>query len=138
MDERSHQENLYALLRDAKKQKFLGQDNMVVNSGSLLVKRCQQAKEMHGITAAATSNHSKEGIRTEDATTVHDRLSGRTGSGGLGTPHIGDEVRVRYASQLFPRANGPRERRRRTDAQDTEGMDAIRSDGSVVGCTRQL
>ena len=118
MSERSHQENLYVLLRNDK--------------GG------QQAKKMHGATDPLTPDHSKEGIRTEDATTVHDRLSGRTGSGGLGTPQTGDEVRVRYASQLFPRANGPRERRRRTDAQDSKGMEAIRSDGSVVGCARQL
>ena len=75
MDERSHQENLYALLRDAKKQKFLGQDNMVVNSGSLLVKRCQQAKKMHGNSTAPPPDNSKEGVRTEDATTVRDGLS---------------------------------------------------------------
>ena len=118
MDERSHQENLYALLRDAK--------------------RNQQAKKMYGANNTITSQDSKEGIRTEDATTVHDRLSGRTGSGGLGTPHIGDEVRVRYASQLFPRTNGPRAERRRADAQDSKGVDAIRSDRSVVGFTRQL
>ena len=106
MDERSHQENLYALLRDAKKQKFLGQDNMVVNSGSLLVKRCQQAKEMHGNTAAATSNHSKEGIRTEDATAVRDGLSGRPGSCGMGPTNDGNKVRTGRAAHILPESNG--------------------------------
>ena len=98
MSERSHQENLYVLLRNAK--------------GG------QQAKKMHGATDPLTPDHSKEGIRTEDATAVQYRLSGRTGSGGLGTPQTGDEVRVRYASQLFPRTNGPREKLRRINAQD--------------------
>ena len=93
---------------------------------------------MHGANTTLTPDHSEEGIRTEDATTVHDRLSGGTGGGGVGDAHNGNEMRVGYAAQLFPRTNGPRERRRRTDAQDSEGMAAIRSDGSVVGCTRQL
>ena len=64
MSERSHQENLYVLLRNAK--------------GG------QQAKKMHGATDPLTPDHSKEGIRTEDATIVHDRLSGGTGGGGVG------------------------------------------------------
>ena len=71
MDERSHQENLYALMRNAQKRKFLGQAG-------------QQAKKMHGATNTLTPDHSKEGIRTEDATIVHDRLSGGTGGGGVG------------------------------------------------------
>ena len=115
MGERSHQENLYALMRNAQKRKFLGQGDsaqrsaegaMVVNSGSLLVKRCQQAKEMHGITAAATSNHSKEGIRTEDATAVRDGLSGRPGSCGMGPTNDGNKVRTGRAAQILPESNG--------------------------------
>ena len=106
MGERSHQENLYVLLRDAKRQKFLGQSNMVVNSGSLLVKRCQQAKEMHGNTTAATSNHSKEGIRTEDATAVRDGLSGRPGSCGMGPTNDGNKVRTGRATPIFSGTDG--------------------------------
>ena len=109
MGERSHQENLYALMRNAQKRKFLGQGDMVVNSGSLLVKRCQQAKEMHGITAAATSNHSKEGIRTEDATTVCDGLSRRPRGGGMGSENPGIKVRGE-APQILPGTNGQRKR----------------------------
>ncbi len=105
MDERSHQENLYALLRDAKKQEFLGQDNMVVNSGSLLVKRCQQAKKVHGNSTAPTPDNSKEGIRTENATTVCDGLSGRTGSCGMGITNDGNKVRGE-AAQIFPGTDG--------------------------------
>ena len=106
MDERSHQENLYALLRDAKKQKFLGQDNMVVNSGSLLVKRCQQAKKMHGNSTAPPPDNSKEGVRTEDATTVRDGLSRWTGSCSLGIKNDGDKVRTGRATQVLPGTDG--------------------------------
>ena len=106
MDERSHQENLYVLLRDAKKQKFLGQDNMVVNSGSLLVKRCQQAKKMHGNSTAPPPDNSKEGIRTEDATTVCDGLSRGSGGCGMGIKNDGNKVRTGRAAQIFPGTDG--------------------------------
>ena len=106
MDERSHQENLYVLLRDAKKQKFLGQDNMVVNSGSLLVKRCQQAKKMHGNSTAPPPDNSKEGVRTEDATTVCDGLSRWSGSCSLGIKNDGDKVRTGRATQVLPGTDG--------------------------------
>ena len=106
MDERSHQENLYVLLRDANKHKFLGQDSMVVNSGSLLVKRCQQAKEMHGIIATPTPNHSKEGLRTENATTVRDGLSNGSGGCGVGFTNDGNEVRAGGAAQILPGTDG--------------------------------
>ena len=106
MGERSHQENLYVLLRDAKRQKFLGQSNMVVNSGSLLVKRCQQAKEMHGVIATPTPHHSKEGLRTENATTVRDGLSNGSGGCGVGSTNDGNEVRAGGAAQIFPGTDG--------------------------------
>ena len=106
MDERSHQENLYVLLRDAKKQKFLGQDNMVVNSGSLLVKRCQQAKKMYGNSTAPPSDNSKEGIRTENATTVCDGLNRWTGSSGMGPTNDGNKVRTGRAAQILSGADG--------------------------------
>ena len=110
MDERSHQENLYALMRNAQKRKFLGQGDMVVNSGSLLVKRCQQAKEMHGNTAAPTPNHSKEGVRTENATTVRDGLSNGSGGCGMGSTNDGNEVRAGGATQILPGTDGHRKR----------------------------
>ena len=106
MDERSHQENLYVLLRDAKKQKFLGQDNMVVNSGSLLVKRCQQAKKMHGNSTAPPPDNSKEGFRTENATIVCDGFSGGSGSSGMGIKNDGDKVRTGRATQVLPGTDG--------------------------------
>ena len=106
MDERSHQENLYVLLRDAKKQKFLGQDNMVVNSGSLLVKRCQQAKKMYGTSTAPPPDNSKEGVRTEDATTVCDGLSRWSGSCSMGIKNDGDKVRTGRATQVLPGTDG--------------------------------
>ena len=106
MGERSHQENLYVLLRDAKKQKFLGQDNMVVNSGSLLVKRCQQAKKMHGNSTAPPPDNSKEGVRTEDATTVCDGLSRWSGSCSLGIKNDGDKVRTGRATKVLPGTDG--------------------------------
>ena len=95
MDERSHQENLYVLLRDAKKQKFLGQ-----------AVRCQQAKEMHGVIATPTPNHSKEGLRTENATTVRDGLSNGSGGCGVGSTNDGNEVRAGGAAQILPGTDG--------------------------------
>ena len=85
MGERSHQENLYVLLRDAKRPKFLG----------------QQAKKMHGYNTTITSQHSKEGIRTEDATAVRDGLSGRPGSCGMGPTNDGNKVRTGRATPIF-------------------------------------
>ena len=89
MGERSHQENLYVLLRDAKRPKFLG----------------QQAKKMHGYNTTITSQHSKEGIRTEDATTVCDGLSRRPRGGGMGSENPGIKVRGE-APQILPGTNG--------------------------------
>ena len=106
MGERSHQENLYALMRNAQKRKFLGQGDMVVNSGSLLVKRCQQAKEMHGIIATPTPNHSKKGLRTENATTVCDGLNRGSGSCGMGITNDGNKVRTGRATPIFSGTDG--------------------------------
>ena len=106
MGERSHQENLYVLLRDAKRQKFLGQSNMVVNSGSLLVKRCQQAKKMYGNSTAPPPDNSKEGIRTENATTVRDGFCGGSGSCGMGTTNDGNKVRTGRATPIFSGTDG--------------------------------
>ena len=90
MGERSHQDNLYALLRDAK--------------------RGQQAKKMHGATDPLTPDHAKEGIRTEDATTVCDGLSRGSGSCGMGIKNDGNKVRTGRAAQIFPGTDGPRKK----------------------------
>ena len=79
---------------------------MVVNSGSLLVKRCQQAKKMYGNSTAPPSDNSKEGIRTENATTVRDGLCGGPGSRGMGLTNDGNKVRTGGAAPMFPESDG--------------------------------
>ena len=125
MGERSHSENLYALLRNGQKRKFLGQGNMVVNSGSLLVKRCQQAKEMYGVIATPTPNHSKKGLRTENATIVRDGLSNGSGGCGMGSTNDGNEVRAGGAAQILPGTDGHRKRRCINHAQDQKGLATV-------------
>ena len=93
-------------MRNAQKRKFLGQGDMVVNSGSLLVKRCQQAKKMYGASTAPPPDNSKEGLRTENATTVCDGLSRGSGSCGMGPTNDGNKVRTGRAAQILPESNG--------------------------------
>ena len=101
MNERAHVEFCLQLLNESSKT-----PRMVVNSASTFLKRCQQAKEMYGVIATPTPNHSKEGLRTENATTVRDGLSNGSGGCGVGSTNDGNEVRAGGAAQILPGTDG--------------------------------
>ena len=77
MNEREHAQFCFRLLNEP-----CTTPRMVVNSGSTFLKRCQQAKEMHGHDTPPEVE--PEGIPKEDATAVRHGLSGGPRSNCMG------------------------------------------------------
>ena len=105
MNEREHAQFCFRLLNEPRKT-----PRMVVNSGSTFLKRCQQAKEMHGHDTPPEIE--PEGIPKEDATAVRHGLSGGPRGSSLGTSGYGHSVRAGTMPDFLTRTNGQRQERR--------------------------
>ena len=68
---------------------------MAVNSGSLMLKRCRQAQEMHGYDFALTPSTSPVRMGKKVHATLQDRFGGRPGSSGLGSSNDGNDTPTR-------------------------------------------
>ena len=87
MNEREHARFCFRLLNEPRTT-----PRMVVNSGSTFLKRCQQAKEMHGHDTPPETEPT--GIPKEDATAVRHGLRGGPRGSRLGFEGHGHFIRA--------------------------------------------
>ena len=120
MDERAHVEFCLQLLNEPCKT-----PRMVVNSGSTFLKRCQQAKEMHGHDTPPEVD--PERIPKEDATVVRHGLSTGPRGCSLGSAGHGHSVRAGTGPNFSTGTNGQRKGRRSPYETNPEGLEGIRN-----------
>ena len=103
MDERAHIEFCLQLLNESSKT-----PGMVVNSASTFLKRCQQAKEMHGLVTPPEAD--PERIPKEDATAVRHGFSTWTRGCSMGPADYGHPVRTGAGPDFPTGTNGQRKK----------------------------
>ena len=81
---------------------------MVVNSASTFLKRCQQAKEMHGLVTPPEAD--PERIPKEDATVIRHGLSTGPRGCSMGSADYGHYVRTGTGPDFPTGTNGQRKK----------------------------
>ena len=75
------------------------QSRMAVNSGSLMLKRCRQAQEMHGYDFALTPSTFPVRMGKKVCTTVQDGFNSRARGSGVGSSDDGNHTPPREGQE---------------------------------------